>query len=395
MELAKIGKESARGSFSLMVGTAASTIIGALGVIVMARLLRPAGYGLYTLALVVPMLFGSVADLEVSPALTRHAASLRSEQKYAKLASLLGSGLVVNLIAGSMALILAFAFSGQLATLVLRRQSIGQLVALASLLILFEGLFSLSYNTFIGLDRMGRSALMAVLRDCTRVAVSVALIILGFGVAGAIMGQVSAYILTGLLGLFLLLAVRRGLRTLSSTPVVMTLREDTRTMMAYGLPLYVGSLMGTVLAQYQTIVLAFFTTNAEIGNLSAAANFGALVSIVATPVAASLFPAFSKLDLQTRKQDLRTMFELSVKYVTVLVLPIAVFVAALSKDFIRAVYGTGYIYASTYLAFYVCLFLLTGVGYYVVSNFLNGIGKTKETFKMTLISLASFCPGRL
>jgi O-antigen/teichoic acid export membrane protein len=392
VELAKIGEESARGGLSLMVGTATSAIIGAVGVIVIARLLGPASYGLYTLALVVPALFVSIADLGVSPSLTRYAASLRSEQKYAKLASLLGSGLTVNLITGSVALVLAFTFSSQLSALVLHRQDIGALVALASIMILFQGFFNISYNTFIGLDRMGRSALMVILRDVTRVASSAVLIILGFGVAGAIIGQVSAWMLTGLLGVLLLLAIRRGLRTISSTPNVRTLREDTQTMTAYGLPLYVGSLMVTLLAQYQNIVLAFFTTNAEIGNLSAAVNFGALVSVVATPVAASLFPAFSKLDLQTRKQDLKTMFELSVKYVTILVLPIAVFVAVFSRDLTRAVYGTAYGYASTYLALYMCIFMLTGLGYYVVGNFLNGVGKTKETLKITLIQLGVFLP---
>lgn len=392
VDLAKIGEESARGGFSLMVGTAASAIIGAVGVIVMARLLGPASYGLYTLVLVVPALFVSIADLGVSPALTRHAASLRSQRRHATLASMLGSGLTVNLVTGSMALVLAFTFSSQLSALVLHRQEIGALVALASIMILFQGLFNISYNTFIGLDRMGRSALMVILRDVTRVSLSAALIMLGFGVAGAIIGQVSAWTLTGLLGVSLLLATRRRLRTVSSTPDASTLREDAQTMVAYGLPLYVGSLMGTLLAQYQNIVLAFFTTNAEIGNLSAAANFGALVSVVATPVAASLFPAFSKLDLQTRKHDLKTVFELSLKYVTILVLPIAVFVAVFSRDLTRAVYGAAYSYASTYLALYMCLFLLTGVGYYVVGNFFSGIGKTKETLKIATVQFAVFLP---
>ena len=64
--------------------------------------------------------------------------------------------------------------------------------------------------------------------------------------------------LTGLLGVLLLLAIRRGLRTVSSTPDVTTLREDAQTMMAYGLPLYVGSMVTIMLTQYQSSVLAFF-----------------------------------------------------------------------------------------------------------------------------------------
>jgi hypothetical protein len=43
MELEKIAEESTGGSFFLMVGTAASAMIGALGVIIIARLLGPPG----------------------------------------------------------------------------------------------------------------------------------------------------------------------------------------------------------------------------------------------------------------------------------------------------------------------------------------------------------------
>jgi O-antigen/teichoic acid export membrane protein len=74
VELARIAEESARGSFSLIAGTAASTVIGAIAVIIIARLLGPAGYGLYTLSFVLPALFVSIADFGVSPALSRQAA---------------------------------------------------------------------------------------------------------------------------------------------------------------------------------------------------------------------------------------------------------------------------------------------------------------------------------
>lgn len=44
----------------------------------------------------------------------------------------------------------------------------GQLVTLGSITILFQGLFNLSYNEFVDLDRMGQSAMIFVLRDTVR-----------------------------------------------------------------------------------------------------------------------------------------------------------------------------------------------------------------------------------
>jgi O-antigen/teichoic acid export membrane protein len=393
VELTKIAEESARGGFSLIAGTAASTIISAVGVIVMARLLGPAGYGLYTLAFVLPGLFVAIADFGLSPALMRYGASLRSQRNYGKLAGMIGSGLLFELVVGVAASLLAFALSGQLATSVLRRQDMGPLVALASIMILSQGLFNLSSSTLVGLDRMGQGAMMMVLRDTARVILSPLLIIVGFGVAGAIGGQVFGWTLASVLGVLLLLAYRQGFRKMpSEIEPGKGVAADIETMMRYGGPLYVGALVSTVLAQYQNIVLAFFTSNTEIGNFSAAVNFGALIGIVATPVATALFPAFSKLDLQTRKEELQRMFDYSVKYTTLLIIPLAILVAALSEDLIRAVYGTAYSYAAIYLPLYVATFLLTGIGSQVVGNFLNGVGRTKETLKIILVQLAVFLP---
>jgi hypothetical protein len=64
MELSEIAEESARGSVSFVIGTAASTVIGAVASILIARLLEPSGYGLYSLAFVLPALFLAFADFE-------------------------------------------------------------------------------------------------------------------------------------------------------------------------------------------------------------------------------------------------------------------------------------------------------------------------------------------
>ena len=165
MEPSKIAEESAKGSFYLMSGTAASTIIGAVASIVVARLLGPSGYGLYSLAFVLPALFVSFADLGVSSALTRFAANLRSQGRYLRLASMIGSAIFLNLAVSSMAFLLMFEFAGPLAAFVLQRQDMKELLAVASFLVVFQGIFNLSYNTLIGLDRTEQSALTMVVPD--------------------------------------------------------------------------------------------------------------------------------------------------------------------------------------------------------------------------------------
>jgi O-antigen/teichoic acid export membrane protein len=393
VELSRIAEESARGGFSLIAGTFVSTVIGAFVVIILARLLGPAGYGVYTLSFVLPALFATFVDFGLSPALIRYGASLRTQRKYGRLADLIRSGLLFNLGVSLAASVLAFALSNQLAASVLQRPDMGRLVALASVTILFQGLFNLTYDALVGLDRMGQSAVMLVLRDAARVIFSPLLIIVGFGVAGAISGQILGWVLASAAGVWMLLAYQQIIRNRPSEPASEKgMALDIETMIRYGLPLYLAALLSSVLFQYQNIVLAFFTTNTEIGNFNAARNFGVLISILATPVATALFPAFSKLDLETRKKELQIMFENSVKYTTLLIIPLAVFVGVASRDLIRAIYGAAYTHAAIYLMLYVGTFLLAGMGSQVIGAFLNGVGKTKVTFMIALVQLAIFLP---
>lgn len=397
MELREIGAESARGSFSLIVGTAASTVIAGVGAIVIARLLGPAGYGLYTLALVLPSLFVVVIDFGLNSALTMYGASLRAQQRYSRLASMIGSGLLFKLVVGMATSLLALGFSGQLAASVLQRQNIGQLLMLASISILFQGLFNLAYSSFVGLDRMEQGSLVMVLRDATRTVLSSVLILVGFGTVGAILGQVVGWVVAGLLGAWLLVTHRQAFRKM---PSEMELkkggRADMEAMIGYGLPLYVGTLLTMALMQYQRIILAFFVSDTEIGNFSAAFNFGALVSIIATPVATALFPAFSKLDIETRKDDVSRIFKLSVRYTTLIIFPVAIAIATLSKDLTTAVYGASYIGASTYLTLYMISWLLLwgglGLSNLLITNFYGGIGRTREALNVALVQLVVFVP---
>jgi O-antigen/teichoic acid export membrane protein len=390
--LSDIAGESAKGSFALILGNALSAILSAIAVILIARLLGPSAYGVYSLAFVIPSIFVSLADFGISPALTRFTASLRAEQKTHKAASMITSAILFTILASAAAFAVAYGTAGPLASIVLHRTDIGFLVAAASTLILFQGLWSLSYYGLVGLDKMDRSATMTVLRDLVKMALCPVLIIAGYGILGAAAGQIAAWAFPGFLGVYLLFQSRRKLSNAGEALTINAFKEDIRTMTRFGIPLYLGSLFGTMFNQYQTIVLAFFTSNAEIGNFEAALSFGTLISIVAAPVTLAIFPAFSKLDLRTRTQDLQTMFEHSVTYMTLLIVPVAVLVATLSGDLTRVLFGNAYTSAPILLSLYAAVYLFTAIGYQANTAFLAGVGKTKDSLKVAVAQTASFLP---
>ena len=80
-KLVEIAEESARGGFFLFTGNASSLAILAIGSIILARLLGPENYGLFSLSLVVPSILVGFLDLGVRSALVRFSAKFRAEGK--------------------------------------------------------------------------------------------------------------------------------------------------------------------------------------------------------------------------------------------------------------------------------------------------------------------------
>jgi len=174
----------------------------------------------------------------------------------------------------------------------------------------------------------------------------------------------------------------------TSDSVSMELRE----LLGYGLPLYLASILGGFLTQYQNIVLAHLASNVEIGNFGATWNFTAFMTILTYPITTAMFPMFSKMDPKSQKSDLARGFVLAVKYTSLLMIPASIGVMVFSRDFIYLTYGSGYALAPQYLVLLSALYLLTAISYLVLWNFLNGVAETGTVVKMSVLTLAVYLP---
>jgi len=357
----------------------------AIGSIIIARLLGPENYGLYSLSLVVPLILSGLIDFGVNPALTRFSAKLRAEGKTQLATGMLKSGLLFKLILSIAMFTVCFTFSDIFATYILNRPGMGFLIKLASSLILFQIIYSTLNSAFIGLDKMEGSALIMNAQSIAKTALSPLLVVLGFSVAGALMGHIASYVIAALVGSILFSKYYKVLGKASNN----SFSSNLKTMLSYGFPLYLSALLALVLGQYQTIILAFFASNAEIGNFNIATNLSSLVNVLIFPLAA-LFPAFSKIN--RNNGELRHVFKLSVKYTALLIIPATVIVAILSRDIVYTLYGYTYGSAPFFLQLYILTFLYSGLGSIVLSYLLNGIGETKVVLKTSLINLLIFLP---
>ena len=389
-----MAKSSAKGGFKLFIGVSVSSIVTAVGLILVLRLLaNPDEYGIIITALIFPAILGLFKDWGTNSAMIKYLAQYRSENKPQSVKNVMVTGLLFELVTGVLLTLLCFLLADFLATSVFQLPEAKVLIEVASLTILADSFLKVSQSTFIGLERLEFHSLTLILNAGIRCFLAPLLVFLGYSVLGAIQGQIVAQLTAGIIGIIIFYVAffrnpkKKSLHKLDITGTL-------KTLLRYGLPLAVSGIIGGFLPQfYNTLLTQSFTiansTNytTALGNFQAAVNFTVIITFFTVPIATVLFPAFSKLKAEEEKKTLRVVFQSSVKYGALLTLPVTLMIMVLSEPLVFAIVGTEYTEAPFFLTLYSIIYLYAGLGNLSLGNFLNGQGKTQITMKLALLTL--------
>ena len=383
---ADIGKVSAKGSFHVLWGLVVSTVISAVGSIFIARLLGSELYGLYGIALAAPSLITIFRDWGITSAMIRYSAQYRTENRAEEIRSVILTGLVFEIIMGIALSILSFLLSDYLAVGVYNRPTIAPLIQIASFSILASALIGTATAVFTGTDRMELNSIVLIVEATVKTALMIALVLLGLGTIGAVMGFTVSAMMAGLVGILFIWIVYKRLPKPATLKLEM--KAYFREMLKYGVPLSISTILAGFLTQYYGFILPIYVTDDMYGNLRIAQNFVILIGFFATPITTVLFPAFSKLNAERDKETLKNVFQYSVKYASLLVVPVAYLVMALSGPAVSTLFGTSYETAPLFLALLTITYLYTAVGNLSIGNVFISQGQTKLILILAIISTA-------
>ena len=385
---ADMAKISAKGSFNLLWGLIISTLISSVGIIFIARLLGPDQYGLYTIVLTAPSLIAIFRDWGVNSAMTHFAAQYQAENRSSELRSIFVSGLIFEIVLGIALSALSLVLSDFLATIVFNRPEIAPLIQLASFMILAGGLVNAATAAFTGVEKMVLNSILLICSSLLKTLIMITLVVFGFGSSGAVIGFTSGFIIAGLIGIILIWTMYRHL------PKAKTHKLEKiaylKALLAYGLPLSFSVILLDFQAQFFNFLLPIYYTvsNTVIGNYGIATSFSVLITFFATPIVTMLFPAFSKLDHKKDKETLQNVFQYSIKYASLFVVPIAVLVMALSEPAISTLFGNTFNTAPLFLILLSSTYVFTAFGRLSVGNLINSQGDTKYNLQLSLLKVA-------
>ena len=372
-----IAKRSVQGGAVLFIGNLIATIMGAITVIIIARLLGPDQYGVYALALVIPGLLQLFIGFGVNTAIIRFSAYAISQGRPDEARRYTTNGIYFLWSTGAILTLLNYVLAGILSSLLLHRPDLTSYVQLMSLSTFGGTILVTTTYTAMGWNWMKLSSYSVIAQNAVRLALSPLLIVFGLGVTGALVGHVASLFAAGLLGTSIFyMAKLRGSREGGMFVA------DVKEMLRFGLPLYAGGLISGLAGYYVTVILAAIASNTVFGFYQAANNFVGPITLISNVMVMALFPAFASLD--GIGGNIQQAFKQAYKFVAFLLTPIILFLVLASGLLIHLFYGASYSGSIPYLELLALANLPIAFGYTVHPAFFTGFGRPRLTMLVYL-----------
>ena len=372
-------KTTTRGSLILLVGQISSTLILAMGMLLVARFLGPVSFGAFNKAQSVVQIAVLMMNLGVQSAMVKYLAQYRHEGKTEYLRVFIEAGMMISLVSSIIFTVLVYLLSGYVANVVFNEAEQEVFIKYLSISIIGSAFSSIAQGITVGYERMELRSLISISYSFIKSIISPVLVYIGLGTLGAVLGHTSPIMLSGAIGVVFISIIYRSEKA-EKSPI--THLEAIKIILTYGFPLYLASLLGGLLPQIYTTLLGIWETNEKIGNYSVALNFSVLLSFVTLPISTTIFPLFSKL--KKGQSELEFLYRNAVKYSTLFGYPIIFTILALSDQIITILFRHRYIYAAYYLRIYILTFLLIGLGSACNGSLLSGQERNDINFKSTL-----------
>lgn len=150
-------------------------------------------------------------------------------------------------------------------------------------------------------------------------------------------------------------------------------------------PLAITSIFALISFKMNTILLNMLATSAAVGEYTAAFNLMQALIFIPTVFSTAIMPIFAKLYVDSREM-LAYSYKKSLKYLTIISMPIAVGTTVLSGKIITFIYGPAYV--NTIPVLELIIWALPAIFLsYILGTSIASINKQHETVKATFMCL--------
>lgn len=380
----KLGIKSAKVASLAAMTSVLSIVIGGLMVIVLARLLQPAEYGIYTLATGVSTFFSAFGLLGIDNYLNRSIPIWSARNKRDELRKDLGTSMLVLFAASLAAVLVGVACSGFISTYVFHSPNYVPVIDVALVSTIFMLLMFLEASALIGFKDGIGSAITFSGGTIAIAFASIALVLLGYGVFGAISGMVVGSAFGVAIGVFFINKRSRIEFKVSG------FAQRAKHILLFSLPLTGASLISTLVYSFSVILLGVFSSSLILGSFGIAYNIGTMVSVAIGFVGTVLVQMFSSaLESRKSRQTIGKLYNYSIYFGLMLSIPIVVYLIVFAHAFVVSLFPN-FRSALLYIPAICVSFVIGSVGVYA-SSLAISTGKVRTVLKYAaLTGIAQF-----
>jgi len=378
-KLHEFGADTAKSGILLTFGEIISSILTLLLLIFLARLLQPTDFGIYSIAIAFAAFLGLAGNFGIGTAFRKIIPQIEKDKS--KIGAVLTNGYFISLTLSLILLIIGAFSSNFIATTIYKNENLIDFLILASFIQFFTVLFNLSKAALTSFNRIKEVIIGDILYSGSQLLLVIILVLMGFGIIGALVGFIISLILASALYLFWLFSkIKINISGIN--------KKEVSELTKFSAPVIASNLAISGIQNFSILLLGVFSLPILLGNYSAAYRLSRLIEIIIQALSFILLGAFSKAVVNKNfTNKVNSIYNGSIYYTFLIILPLIIYIISVISPLVTILISKVYLYAPLY-----ALIMMIGMTLEVISiyagNLLLSYGHSKSFMKYQLLFAA-------
>jgi O-antigen/teichoic acid export membrane protein len=298
--------------------------------------------GLYTLAFTVYSIGMLLGAFGIGNALTKYVAEFREDAP--RTSALLTNGIIQSFAIGSIMGLLLYGGASAIANRFFEMPELGALLRIVAIALPFIAMEKATLGFWNGLRQMRLFAIINILQNILIVALTVVLVLSGYGLEGAAWGLVLPVVVLSIASVFM---VRHAL----VIPRLSSFIPSTKLLIAFGVFVVLGNGIGWLQSHTDSVMIGYFMEDADVGVYAAAVTLSQAIWLPCQALQMVTGPTIATLWGKGDKAGIEKLVNDTLRLTAGFIIPVAFAAVILAPDLLRLIFGEAFVTATNSLRF--------------------------------------------
>jgi PST family polysaccharide transporter len=376
--MVEFGTETAAGGFAFTAASVFRSVAVLATFIVLARLLAPSAFGLFTIVTSLYFIFEAFSYFGIGTTIMKMLPQAKTGKEVARI---INGAVLTSLLIGAAFMLVMLLTSSLVAVRVYGNPSLTTPIRIAAVMLIADLLFYVCISSLLGLRKNREAGMSNFAFGLGWMVFTIPPVLAGYGVSGAVLGLFMGYLFAFAVSLVYL---ARSVRLMPVRPQ----RKLLSRIVTFSAPIFVNGLSSTVATNFGVLLLGVFASAAVVGNYGVAYKLGSFASVIVASGTSVLLPAFSHAFSRKRlSRRIGTIYNSGLYYTLLVLLPLLVYMVSVAVPFMEALFGYAYALAPPYFVVIAAGITLGVIGQYA-SMLIVGHGNVRTFMMYQLYTVA-------